>query len=169
MEYGDTNFIGLVNAERYESFVDEDWELDGLLGHFAAEMKKGTILAGQMTEEGIEHSWRIEVRLGMELFIPDFVKKAEGYIRVTNERLYLVDYGCLTMAAQFEDENVPDENGAQNEIKLENGVYRVEITQFYDADRDEYRGTDETDLLVNLVKVPAFRQNPDGVFWCIYK
>lgn len=30
MEFGDTNFIGLVNAWQYKSFVDEDWELDGL-------------------------------------------------------------------------------------------------------------------------------------------
>ncbi len=40
MEFGDTNFIGLVNAWQYKSFVDEDWELDGLLQHFSPEMKK---------------------------------------------------------------------------------------------------------------------------------
>lgn len=34
MDSGDTNFIGVVNAEQYKSFVDEDWELDSLLQHF---------------------------------------------------------------------------------------------------------------------------------------
>jgi hypothetical protein len=56
MEFGDTNFIGVVNAEKYKSFVHEDWELKMLLQHFANEMKVGNILVLQMTEEGIEHS-----------------------------------------------------------------------------------------------------------------
>lgn len=56
MKFGDTNFIGVVNAERYKSFVDEDWEFEMLLQHFTNEMKNGNILVFQMTEEGIEHS-----------------------------------------------------------------------------------------------------------------
>ena len=28
MDFGDTNFIGVANTNKYESFVDEDWELD---------------------------------------------------------------------------------------------------------------------------------------------
>ncbi|WP_163255075.1 hypothetical protein [Clostridium sporogenes] len=34
MEFGDTNFIGVVNAMEYKSFVHEDWELGMLLQHF---------------------------------------------------------------------------------------------------------------------------------------
>ncbi len=56
MNFGDTNFIGLVNTDQYKSFVDEDWELDILLQHFGNEMKMGHILVCQMTEEEIEHS-----------------------------------------------------------------------------------------------------------------
>ena len=61
MEYGDTNFIGMVNAEQYQGFVSEDWELDGLLQHFADETQAGRILVMQMTDEGMEHSWQVEV------------------------------------------------------------------------------------------------------------
>lgn len=39
MKYGDTNFIGVVNADQYKSFVDEDWELEMLIQHFNDEMK----------------------------------------------------------------------------------------------------------------------------------
>ncbi len=39
MSFGDTNFIGVANANKYKSFVDEDWELDSLLPHFGDEIK----------------------------------------------------------------------------------------------------------------------------------
>lgn len=39
MSFGDTNFIGVANADKYKSFVDEDWELDSLLPHFGDEIK----------------------------------------------------------------------------------------------------------------------------------
>ena len=51
MNFGDTNFIGLANAAKYKSFVDEDWELDSLLQHFGDEMNQGHILVFQMTDE----------------------------------------------------------------------------------------------------------------------
>ncbi len=56
MNFGDTNFIGVANAEQYNSFVDQDWEFDALLKHFGEEMRRGNALIFQMTEEGIEHS-----------------------------------------------------------------------------------------------------------------
>lgn len=53
MEFGDTNFIVVVNAMEYKSFVHEDQELGMLLQYFSNEMKFGNILVFQMTEEGI--------------------------------------------------------------------------------------------------------------------
>lgn len=38
---GDTNFIALVNADKYKTFVDEDWEFEPLLQHFSDEMEEG--------------------------------------------------------------------------------------------------------------------------------
>jgi hypothetical protein len=168
MEYGDTNFIGVVNPEKYKSFVDEDWELEILLQHFADEMKDGNILVFQMTEEGIEHSWNIEVKIGIELIEQKCFRKAEGYIKVTCNQLYLADYDCLTMAAQFESEKVPDKNCSHYKIGIENGVYKVAIVQFYNADKDEYVGTNEKDILLNFVKVSDFQQIADKVLWCSF-
>jgi len=168
MEYDDTNFIGLANAEKYKSFVDEDWELDILLQHFADEMKKGHILVFQMTEEGNEHSWNVDIKIGDENIVQKCFRKAEGYLKVAENHLYLVDYICLTMAAQFEDEKVPDENSSNYKIEIENGIYKIEIFQYYNADKDEYVGTNETDLLLNFIKVPNFQPIADKVFWCTY-
>ncbi|WP_257840063.1 hypothetical protein [Salipaludibacillus agaradhaerens] len=91
MTFGDTNFIGVVNAERYKSFVDQDWDLDGLLTHFSNEMKEGNILVCQMTEEGIEHSWSVDIKIGTEEITHQYFRKAVGYINVTDNKLCLVD------------------------------------------------------------------------------
>lgn len=92
MNFGDTNFIGVANTDKYKSFVDEDWELDSLLQHFGDEMKQGHILVFQMTEEGIEYSWRVDVKVETEELAHKCFRKAVGYIEVTENQLYLVDY-----------------------------------------------------------------------------
>lgn len=170
MGIGDTNFIGVVNAEHYRSFVDEDWELGSLLKHFGTEMKAGHILVFQMTEEGIEHSWKVEIRKSGIPVDGAFYRRSEGYIEVTGGQLFLVDYDCLTMAAQFEDENIPDKNCSNYRIEIEDGKYRVEVVQYYDVDRDKYVGTNsnETDLVLNFIKVEEFEQDVEEVFWCTY-
>lgn len=168
LEYGDTNFIGLVNAERYQSFVDEDWELNMLLQHFADEMNKGNTLVCQMTEEGIEHSWMVEIRFEDNFTDEHCYRRTEGYIRVTDGSLVLVDYTCLTMAAQFDDCKVPDENCSKYTIALKNGIYKVDIVQFYNADREEYVGGDDAELIINFTEVHEFGANGDKVIWCSY-
>jgi hypothetical protein len=168
MNFGDTNFIGLANAAKYKPFVDEDWELDSLLQHFGDEMKQGHILVFQMTEEGIEYSWRVDVRIGTAEIAHKYFRKAVGYIEVTENQLYLVDYDCLAMAAQFEDEKVPDQNCSNYEIEIENGFYKVEAVQYYNVDKDEYVGANETDILLNLIKVPAGEPVAESVFWRTY-
>lgn len=168
MEYGDTNFIGMVNAEQYQGFVSEDWELDGLLQHFADETQAGRILVMQMTDEGMEHSWQVEVLFEATGNVGPCYRRAEGYIQVTDQRLYLVDYDCLTMAAQFEEEKVPDTNCADYGFELRNGIYKVDIVQFYNADQGEHVGRDDVDLLLNLTAVARLGKNEQGVIWCSY-
>ncbi len=168
MDFDDTNFIALVNAAKYKSFVDEDWNLDMLLQHFSNEMKSGNILVFQMTEEGIEHSWRVDVNFKSELKEQKCYRKSEGYIKVTENQLYVVDYGCLTMAAQFATEKVPNDNCSKYKINIENGIYKVDIIQFYNADKDEYVGTNKIDILFNFTKLPYFEQIVNKVIWCTF-
>lgn len=168
MDFGDTNFIGLVNADLYKSFVDEDWDLDMLLQHFSNEMKNGSIVICQMTEAGIEHSWKVEAEVGLREIKSKCFRKAEGCIKVTTNQLYLVDYDCLTMAAQFSSDKIPDNNCAKYKIDIENGIYVVEIIQFYNVDRNEYVGTDKVDIMFNFIKVPCFQPIGDKVLWCTF-
>lgn len=82
-----------------------------------------------MTEEGIEHSWTIEVKFEATLNDLECYRRTEGYIEITDNKLYIVDYDCLTMDAQFSDNKIPGENCANNRIELKNGMYMVEIVQ----------------------------------------
>nr|WP_273129695.1 hypothetical protein [Bacillus weihaiensis] len=166
MNFGDTNFIGVANASKYKAFVGEDWELDSLLRHFGDEMKCGHILVSQMTEEGIEHSWRVDVKIGTEEIADPCFRKAVGYLEVTENQLYLVDYDCLTMAAQFKNHNVPNRNCSINKIEIDNGTYKVEVVQYYNVDKDEYIGRSDTDVLLHFIKGAASLPIADRVFWC---
>ncbi|MDX8362973.1 hypothetical protein [Cytobacillus sp. IB215316] len=166
MNYGDTSFIGLVNAEKYKSFVDKDWELDKLIYHFTDEMKQGNILVCQMTEEGFAHSWKVDIKIGTDDIEGECFRRALGYIKVTDNRLFMVDYDCLTMAAQYEDELVPDENCSSYKIDIENGIYQVELIQYYNVDTDEHFGNSDRELSLNFVKKPEFQQKINNVFWC---
>lgn len=168
VDIGDTNFIEVVNVDKYNSFVNEDWELKMLLQHFVNEMQKGHILVFQMTEEGIEHSWNVNVKIGVGLTQQTCFRNEVGYIKVTDNQLYLVDYTCLTMAAQFSDEKVPDKNCSKYKINIENGVHKVEVIQFYNVDKDEYVGNSDADILLNFTKVNDFKQTSNKVFWCTY-
>ena len=49
----------------------------------------------------------------------------------------LVEYSCLTMAAQFKDEKVPDDYCDKFRFNIENGLYKVEIIQYHDVDEDK--------------------------------
>jgi hypothetical protein len=168
LKFGDTNFIGLVNAQEYKSFVNEDWELVELLNHFSSGMLNGNILVYQMTNEGIEHSWNIDVEIGSESTDEECFRKAEGYIKVTNNKLYIVDYDCLTMSAQFEDNKVPDENCENNQINLNNGTYKVSFYQYFNVDENRFIGRTDIDIKIILTLVSNFEKIADKVFWCTF-
>jgi hypothetical protein len=168
MKFGDTNFIGVANAKLYHSFVDEDWTWEGLLGNFSSEMEKGHLVVLKMTEEGIEHSWNVTITIDDEEVEQECFRTTEAYIKVTDHELYLVDYDCLTMAAQFQDNYVPDENCSQYKIHIENGIYRVVITQFYDVDNEKRTGRTSPDIIMNFITIPELPSISAKVAWCTY-
>ncbi|WP_127529774.1 hypothetical protein [Paenibacillus kobensis] len=168
LKFGDTSIIGLVNAQEYKSFVNSDWKLNELLNHFSEQMTNGNLLVYQMTNEGIEHSWNILIENGSDITDEEFYRKAEGYIKVTSNRLYIVDYDCLTMSAQFEDSGVPDKNCKKNEIDLSNGTYKVTFYQYYNVDESNYMGRTDMDAKMVFTLVSDFQDNTDQVFWCTY-
>ncbi|WP_445661394.1 hypothetical protein [Bacillus sp. FSL K6-3431] len=119
-----------------------------------------------MTEEGIEHSWNVEVKIGTNVTEQKCFRQAEGYIKVTDNQLYIVDYDCLTMAAQFESEKVPDINCSTYKIDIENGIYKVDIIQYYNVNKHEYIGKNDEDILLHFIKASDFQQLVEHVLWC---
>lgn len=162
---GDTNFICLVNAHKYTSFVDEDWDLVAdLIPHVVGEQQKDTILMYQMTHEGIEDDWKISVSQSL-LTVDSYSKKSVNTITVTDGALYLIDYTNLTMAAQFPDETIPDNSCLPFRIELENGRYTVTTYLFKDVD-NELAVNEENDMLFIFqpyIKTTSF--NNQAIIW----
>ena len=55
----DSGFLAIVDPDAYESFVDEDWELDALVAHFLAQMRANRLL---LWGTGREDMWLVDVR-----------------------------------------------------------------------------------------------------------
>lgn len=163
---GDTNFIALFNPNNYKTFVDEDWDLNMIKEHFVNESKENNILVCQMTSEGIEGDWRIKVNFKESYCADTYYRKDEGYIYVDNDELCFVEYTCLTMAAQFEDEKVPDKYCEKFRFNIGNGLYKVEIIQYYDIDKDKHYGTNDIDIEFKFTKVLKCKETERKVFWC---
>ncbi|MGV2787954.1 hypothetical protein GNF98_20180 [Clostridium perfringens] len=51
---------------------------------------------------------------------------------------------------------------------MKNGMYMVEIVQFYNADNDEHIGGDKINMLMNFNEISNFEANADKVIWCSY-
>jgi hypothetical protein len=123
----DSGFLAIVNADRYKSFVNEDWERNELMDRFVAEMNQDNLI---IWATGLENLWTIDV-----ISIP-FARRAfrefTKTIEVTAGRLYLTNYEDLTMAAQFADEKLPSKHQKDKYIELPNGRYSLTIRQLYD-------------------------------------
>ncbi len=79
MAFGDTVNIAIANIDRYKSYVSEDWSLDSLYNHFLTETQNNNILVFQMTNEGIEHSWEVDINISDKTPITNkFFQKRKG-------------------------------------------------------------------------------------------
>lgn len=139
----DSGFAGIVNADRYQSFVGEDWEFDQIRDRIIQEARKGHIL---FWGTGCENTWPITV-----CDVPAAEQEHRcfsGKMIVSNGLLNLINFEAITMAAQFEDETLPPAWLADGKIALENGVYEVTVRQLYDPNVLAY---DEEPLGFELV------------------
>lgn len=167
-DVGDTTFISLVNAQSYDSFIDEEWDLvSDLVPHVIKEQLKGTILMFQMTSDGIEDDWKIAVSHS-PIAVQKYLKKSLNYITVTDRSLYLIEYTNLTMAAQFADEGIPNNTCLPFEIEIENGSYSVTTYLFKDVDSQQIVN-DAFDLLfVFEPYTPSLPHTNQEIVWGNY-
>jgi hypothetical protein len=123
----DSGFLAIINADRYKSFVNEDWELNELMDRFIAEMNQDNLI---IWATGLENLWTVDV-LPAPSGNPAF-REFTKTIEVTAGRLYLTNYEDITMAAQFADEKLPSKHQQDKYIGLPNGRYSLTIRQLYD-------------------------------------
>src|SRR5690606_21989423 len=157
--YDDDGFLGIVNTDRYNSFVDEDWEMEQLFGHFVNEMNKQNCIVWQTDYDG-GGDWVLKI---LECPSYDVSNREFTYpIEVTSVSLYEVNYINLTMAAQFDDTTLPIEEDWC--IKLENGLYEITVRQMFDP--NDY--DDEMEQGFEIIAKPLSKKSEakaEKVFW----
>jgi hypothetical protein len=160
--YDEDGFIALVNADKYHTFVDRDWELDQLMDHFVAEMNRENIVIWQTCPGGGFWKVRVTDQAGDQESFREFEKT----INVTAGRLYLTNYTDLTMAAQFETDKIPAKLHEDLFVELPNGSYSVCVRQLFD---EETYGDEEKDIEtvyeIVIHKTSTASIQADEVFW----
>ena len=130
--WDDSGFVGLVDASRFNAYVDEDWELDALFERYTEECNKGT---GVVWATGIENP--------VQLHFVEQVSKQKAFreesiaLELSEGKLHLVNFEDLSMAAQFDDFPLPSEENKDKFIALNKGVYRLQIRQLFDPKQEE--------------------------------
>lgn len=123
----DSGFIGIVNSELYNGFVDEDWELEDVLQRFTEQTNHGACAIWSTGEPNFMNVYILDEPSSKKVF-----RELQLNIKVTNEKLWLVNYTDLTMVAQFERSKIPSTENADLEIPMQNGNYNISIRQMFD-------------------------------------
>ena len=127
-------FVAIVNNERYQTFVDVDWQFEQLIEHFKNQIKQHYLVLWQTNEWG-GGVWNIEVIQDVSLLAGQHQFKQ--LIQVSNQKLYFSNYTDLTMAAQFEDQRIPSKDNQQLFVELANGLYQITVSNLFEKDGDE--------------------------------
>lgn len=167
---GDGSHLALVDTRQYRSFVGADWCENGLLyKHLSAEIGQAHALVWAV---GFESDWKVDIEEG-HTTEPGF-REFTGDIINTGQLLHLVNYDSLTMAAQFDDILLPDDETADYEIPLAPGAYRIRVVPMFDpasewwdvlgeespAFRIEYQAIDAANVRVSADTGPQWWDEP---------
>jgi hypothetical protein len=79
----DSGFLGLVNVDKYDSFVNEDWDFNDLQERFIQEMNRSSLL---FWSTGQERLWNVRITTDKEEHKP--FRTIRGEINVTDSRLF---------------------------------------------------------------------------------
>jgi hypothetical protein len=144
----DSGFMGLVNVDKYDSFVNENWEFSELRERFIQEMNRCNLL---FWSTGLEGLWNVRITTDEGEQKP--FRTISGDINVTDEKLFLINYEDLSMAAQFQDQKLPQKHNADLGLKIENGNYRVQINQMFNPDNFPQDDSDKVHFEIVIKKL----------------
>jgi len=162
----DSGFVGLANLSKYNSFIDQNWDFEMLKKRIVDQMNQNNIL---FWSTGREDNWKVQLSTNDKLQHKDFHRIEEALIEVTNDRLYLVNYETLSMAAQFEDTILPEHHLSKLYFDLSNGLYLVEFGQITDPENFEERTEIDFEIRFELLPQPDeyYPNNFGNIFWNI--
>lgn len=143
----DSGFMGLVNVDKYDSFVNENWEFNDLRERFIREMNRYNLLFWSTGQEGL---WNVRVTTEKEQQKP--FRTISGDITVTADKLFLINYEDLSMAAQFQDQKLPLKHNADLGLTIENGNYEVQINQLFNPDNSMHNDSDKVHFEIVIMK-----------------
>ena len=127
----DSGIIAVVDANRYDAFIGENWSLDQILERFRKSMSERSLLIWSTGSEG---NWRVTA--GTARAPSEAFRFCAGTIEVSGEGLHLVSYDSLTMAAQFEGEPIPQPHERENLLALAPGRYTCKVHQLFSPNGD---------------------------------
>lgn len=153
-------FLALVNADRYNSFVTKDWELEQLISHFIGQSNKSCMIIWRTGYEGDEWIVSIEKEKSNKIAFREF----ESQIEVTDKRLFLTEYADLTMAASYERAKIPSKHNSDLCIELENGFYNVLVRQLFNPDKDYSDIVDHFEIVFSKSTIKVKNQL-DKITW----
>ena len=153
-------FLALVDTNKYRSYVTENWGFEQLISHFIDQSNKGHMIIWRTGNEGDE--WIVNI-VGERTEKQSF-REFESQIEVTDEKLFLTEYGDLTMAASYEDEKIPARHNSRLKIDLDNGYFDVLIRQLFNPGIDHSETEDHFEIV--LKKTTDKRSNRiDKITW----
>jgi hypothetical protein len=159
----DSGFMGLVNVDKYDSFVNKNWEFNDLRQRFIQEMNRSNLLFWSTGQEGL---WNVKITSDKAEHSP--FRTIKGQIKVTDEKLFLINYEDLSMAAQFEDVKLPQKHNADLGLKIENGNYNIAVNQLFNPDSFRLDDSDGLHFEIVIEKVSGLHISTnrfDGIPW----
>lgn len=125
-------FLALVDSNKYNSYVTEDWEFEQLISHFIDQSNKGCMLMWITGYQGDKWNVNFPQIKSEKIAFREF----ESQIEVTDKGLYLTEYADLTMAASYKDSKIPSSHNSDLLINLNKGLYHVLVRQLFNPDLD---------------------------------
>jgi hypothetical protein len=120
----DSGFLGIFDPDAYVSFVDPNWTLEQLFGHFREQMLRERLLLWGTGREGW---WTVEVE-DMPSDRAGF-REIVGPITASAGRLCLTNYESLTMGAAFAQVALPEPHHIRLLLPVPAGQYNCRIIQ----------------------------------------
>jgi hypothetical protein len=159
----DDGFISIVNIDKYQGFVGDDWQFDQLMEHFVNRMNQHEIIIWASSEDG-GGNWNVEV-LDQPSEKKEF-RHFDSSINVASGLLYFCTYSDLTMVAQFKNQNLPLKHNSHLKININSGFYQVTVRQMFDPENSDFYEDDMTHFEIILKKNNRhIDQRADKVFW----